>query len=118
MSCIFHIAVEPSVVIFSISGKINHDDTITELVDALTIQLEQGQKKFLLQISDLTYITSSGLNLFIRILTRVRNAGGDLVLVGLQGSVKKLFEISKLIEIFTVCSSLEEGQAKLIQQKA
>lgn len=116
MSCRFHIAVEPAMVTFSISGKMNHDDTATELLDALNRELQAEHKRFLVDLSGLTYITSAGLNVFIRLLTRVRNAGGDLVLVGLDGHVRKLFEISKLIEIFTVCSSVEEGQAKLTQQ--
>ena len=64
-------------------------------------------------VSKLEYITSSGLNFFIRSLTRIRNVGGEIILCGVQGNVEKLLKISKLNEIFTICPTIADGLVRV-----
>jgi anti-sigma B factor antagonist len=109
----FHITREPNVVVFSILGKINQDAIITEMMQALESELKSGNKQFVFNLNKLEFMSSTGLNFFIRCLTKIRNAGGDLVLVEVHGIVEKLFGISKLNEIFTICPTLEEGRLKI-----
>jgi anti-sigma B factor antagonist len=109
----FHITSEPNVVVFSISGKINQDASTTEMMQALESELKSGKKLFVFDLKKLEFMSSTGLNFFIRCLTKIRNAGGELVLVEVHGIVEKLFDISKLNEIFTICPTLEEGRLKI-----
>jgi anti-sigma B factor antagonist len=85
------------------------DEHLPEIIQQVEKNSASGQKNWLCDLSKLTYCNSMGLNLFIRILTRSRTAGGDCVLVGLQPGVLRLFELSKLNEIFTSYASLEEA---------
>ncbi len=118
MSFEFKINAQPNAVVFSISGRISQDDTLEEIMAALNAELEKKVKYILLDIAKLEYITSSGLNFFIRTLTRTRNSGGELIICGLNGTVEKLFIISKLNEIFTLCPTVEAGLQKINAAKA
>jgi anti-sigma B factor antagonist len=99
-------------VIFSFSGKIQYSDETIEVLSSLDNELLNKKKSFLYDVTNLEYITSSGLNFFIRSLTRIRNVGGEIILCGVQGHVEKLLKISKLNEIFTICPSISEGLIK------
>ena len=69
-------------------------------------------------MSKVSYINSSGLNLLVRLLTKARNKGGELVLISLSESVEKLFFITKLNSIFTICADATEAQNIFNAQEA
>lgn len=116
MSLSVKIDRQPSSVIFSLAGKIQHAEETTDALHSLDEEIAAEKRIFLYDLSKLEYITSSGLNFFIRSLTRIRNAGGEIVLCGVQGHVEKLLKISKLNEIFTICPTLTEGLSKVAVQ--
>jgi anti-sigma B factor antagonist len=113
----YSIISESNVVIFKINGKISTQDDSIEIVNILLKKLEEGHLFFVYDISELDYITSSGLNFFIRSLTKIRNHGGELVLSGIHGTVEKLFLISKLNEVFKMSPSVKEA-ISLFSQKS
>lgn len=112
MSLTIKVEHQSSSVIFSFKGKISHPEETTDILNTLDEELKSHKKSFLYDLSMLEYITSSGLNFFIRSLTRIRNVGGEIILCGVQGNVEKLLKISKLNEIFTICNSIPEGLTK------
>jgi anti-sigma B factor antagonist len=85
------------------------DEHLSEIILQAERLIALGKKYWLCDLSELEYCNSTGLNLFVRLLTKSRNAGGDCALVNLQPGVRKLFELSKLNEIFTGYASLEEA---------
>ena len=95
--------------ILLLSGRIMSDELLPDIIAQVEQQIVLGKKNWLCDLSTLTYCNSTGLNLFIRILTKSRNAGGDCALINLQPGVRKLFELSKLNEIFTSYASLDEA---------
>lgn len=113
MSLSIKIEHQSSSVIFSFSGKIQNADETTDALSSLDKEIELKNRSFLFDVSKLEYITSSGLNFFIRSLTRIRNVGGEIILCGVQGNVEKLLKISKLNEIFTICPNISEGLIKV-----
>jgi len=95
--------------ILRLEGRIISDEGLSDILLQVDKTIAQGKQTWLCELSKLTYCNSTGLNLFIRILTKSRNAGGDCVLINLQPAVRQLFELSKLNEIFTSYASLEEA---------
>lgn len=112
MSIQFSIQTAEKCAILSIEGRIMSEDGIAEIMDEVSKEITRGTKSWILDCSQLTYCNSTGLNMFIRILTKSRNVGGECVLLGVQPSVAKLFELSKLNEIFTSYTSKEEAIAR------
>jgi len=100
---------EKEVVIITIQGRIVTDNDTVDLLKEIQLNIDENKKTFYFDLSQLEYITSSGLNFFVRILTRTRNVGAEVTLCGIQGNVEKLFAISKLNEIFTFSPSLSEA---------
>lgn len=65
--------------------------------------------KFILNLKDVRYMNSEGLNVLLQILTRSRNAGGDTVVINLSTELKQLFIITKLNHIFTTANTKKEA---------
>lgn len=106
------------VVVFSLEGKIIITNEFEPISSGLEQQLNQTKRKFLVDISNVTHINSSGLNLLLRMFTKVRNKGGELVIVSPSASVEKLLSISKLDSIFTICADQTEALNNLNAQEA
>ena len=62
----------------------------------------KGNKKILLNLSDVSYIDSSGIGELVSGFTTVTNQGGVLKLLGLTKRVKDLLQITKLYTVFEV----------------
>jgi anti-sigma B factor antagonist len=95
-----------------LKGRILSDEGLSEVVAGVATGIAAGKHNWLCDLSELTYCNSTGLNLFVRILTKSRNAGGDCVLINLQPGVRQLFERSRLNEIFTSYASVEEALSR------
>ncbi len=99
-----------NVIIFRISGRLLQEDDIQLLGETIFTKLVLPFNKVLIDLSELDYVNSSGINLFMKIMSKSRILGGDIAFFGVQGDVKKLFDVAKLSEIYTVFASEEEGK--------
>jgi anti-anti-sigma factor len=97
--------------IYSLSGEFLRNPVAKEFIDQLEHDLEQGERKFLLNLHDLKQLDSSGLSILVRFFTKIRNKGGDSSMIHPSISVLKLLEISKLNTVFR----LEESENAAIQ---
>jgi anti-sigma B factor antagonist len=80
-----------------------------ELKNAVQAGLDAGARKFLLDCSRTGYIDSSGLGALVSISTRVREAGGELRLAGLNDDLRALFELTKLDTVFVILPTADEA---------
>lgn len=55
-----------------------------------------------LDLSRVSYIDSSGLAAFIDAMQRIQAYGGEFALVAMRESVRKIFEISRLDQVFKI----------------
>lgn len=90
------------VTVIDVSGRITLGEGSSALRDALRDLITQGDKKILLNLSDVSYIDSSGIGELVSGFTSVANAGGTLKLLGLTKRVKDLLQITKLYTVFDV----------------
>lgn len=71
-----------------------------EFKQAILDALEQGARTVIVDFSKSGYIDSSGLGALVSISKRVRDAGGDLRLAGLNDDLRTLFELTRLDALF------------------
>jgi anti-sigma B factor antagonist len=90
------------VTVVDVSGKITLGEGSSALRDVLRDLTAQGAKKVLLNLSDVSYIDSSGIGELVSGFTSVANAGETLKLLGLTKRVKDLLQITKLYTVFDV----------------
>jgi anti-sigma B factor antagonist len=69
--------------------------------------LDDGQRRLILDLGQITYIDSVGLSTLVACLTSVRKQGGDLKLVHLPQGVHQLLQITRLVTVFEIYDNLE-----------
>jgi anti-sigma B factor antagonist len=82
-----------------------------ELKDLIGSALEAGERKFLIDFAGAGYIDSSGLGALVGLSRRVREAGGELRLSGLNEDLRSLFELTKLDTLFAIADTPEQALA-------
>lgn len=86
---------------FSLSGEIDaatSEDFYAQVIAAY----EHENKNILFDCAALTFIDSTTLGTFVKILKRLRTDGFDMALEHLRPNVKKLFEICSLNTIMEI----------------
>lgn len=103
------------IVIFEMNGKIVGGPDATMLNDQVHELLEAGHKKFIVNLSGVEWMNSSGLGILISGITTIRNAGGELKLAAMTDKIKRLLVITKLLAVFESYNSVDEAVAKYQQ---
>jgi anti-sigma B factor antagonist len=80
-----------------------------ELKDLIQAALDKGERRLLIDFSRTGYIDSSGLGALVSISKRVREAGGELRLSGLNEDLRSLFELTKLDTLFAITETPEQA---------
>ena len=93
-------------------GDLIGDEVGPRIVELISDSLLEGAKTVVIDLEKVRYISSSGLGLLITLLTKMKNAGGELVLTAPSEHVKKLLLITKLNGIFKVLDSVDELAVK------
>lgn len=104
--------IDGDLILFKVAGKIISQEEVDLMDQSLyaTIDEVEGKPKIILDLEELKHTNSAGLNHFIRYFTKSRNKGGELVIIHPSQSVKKLFEITKLIDVFTLADNKDQAQ--------
>ena len=97
------------VIILDLSGRITIGEGTLILRDRIQKLLNDGDRKFLLNLADVSYIDSSGLGELVTSFTTVRNQGGQLKLLNLTRRVQDLLQITKLLTVFEVFNNEAEA---------
>lgn len=92
--------VVDGVTILDVHGKITIGDGSVEIRNKVRETLDQGNKKILLNLGDVSYVDSSGIGELVSSFTTVTNQGGELKLVNLTKKLQELLAITKLLTVF------------------
>jgi len=82
-----------------------------ELKDLVQAALDQGERRLLIDFSRTGYIDSSGLGALVSISKKIREAGGELRLSGLNDDLRSLFELTKLDTLFAIAETPQQALA-------
>ncbi|TSB45853.1 STAS domain-containing protein [Alkalicoccobacillus porphyridii] len=92
-----------------LSGEI---DTYTapKLREALIPLAEASGSQLIIDLSEVQYIDSTGLGIFVGVLKATDTNGGSLTLTGMTERIKRLFVITGLDEVITIVDRREEAK--------
>ena len=90
-------------------------DTITapELQACLTDALSDGPQTFVIDLSNVRYISSMGLRVFLSHLKRVKANNGAMVIAGAQKLVSDVFQMSGFSNYFEIAADLQSAMKRL-----
>jgi len=97
-------------VIFYIQGELNKDEKVEELKTRINNYISKGKKKFVINLKEVTTISSTGLSILIGLLSLTSSANCKLILTELSEPVQKIIETTKLTSIFDIQDELIEKE--------
>jgi anti-anti-sigma factor len=95
-----------AILVISVKGRL---DALTagEFEKNLLETIAQGDKKLLLDLSELQYISSAGLRSLLVLAKKLKAEAGEILFSGLQGPVAEVFKISGFYSIFRTFDTLD-----------
>jgi anti-sigma B factor antagonist len=78
---------------------------------SLNAMIDQNPERVVIDLSEVTYIDSAGLAALIQAMQRVEAYGGKFLLAGLQETVRSIFEISRLDQVFQIFPNTDAALA-------
>jgi anti-sigma B factor antagonist len=97
-------------VVIGVDGQLivgNRHELKQKVMDAI----EAGARKLVIDFTNTGYIDSSGLGALVSLSKKLRDAGGDLRLAGLNEDLRTLFELTKLDTLFAIADTTEQALA-------
>lgn len=83
--------------------------TSIDLKKELTKLVESDQKNIIIDLENVNYMDSSGLGVLVALLKELKKIGGELKLISLPVSVKKIFDLTRLTKFFNIYNNLDEA---------
>ena len=74
---------------------------------ALNEMIDKKPERLVVDLSDVSYIDSAGLAALIEAMQKVEGYGGKFMLAGLQETVRSIFEISRLDQVFQIFTDVD-----------
>ncbi|HUN82735.1 MAG TPA: STAS domain-containing protein [Terracidiphilus sp.] len=81
-------------------GRLSIDSSPAFRDQLLSVLLRASARAVLVDLTDVAYIDASGIATLVEALKIARNRRNNLCLVGLQGRVLHLFEVTGLLDLF------------------
>jgi anti-sigma B factor antagonist len=105
--------LKDNVAVFELEGSLLNEQDRLNLKNEFTNYLDQDVRNFLIDLSNLKHINSTGLGVFITLYTKVRGKGGEMIVCNPSDNIINLLTITKLTSVFTIVNSVEEGFTKI-----
>ncbi len=98
----------PPIITLELKGRM---DAITsdQLDGTISTLLAQRETQFVIDFSQLEYISSSGLRVLLMAAKKLKNADGQLILCSLHDQIKTICDISGFSSIFSIVHSRKEA---------
>lgn len=98
---ICQISQESDHVLVVLAGRIYVEEA-NELRQKILEYVDREQSKFVIDMSQVEYIDSSGLGVLVAIQKKALQCSGGVMIKGIKGIVKELFELTRLTRVFEI----------------
>lgn len=92
---------EPQVTVFKLQGHLDAQ-TVRQLESHYEAETSKAKYRWIVDLSQLEYISSAGLGSFVGVLSELRSQGGDILFIGLSQKMLKIFKVLGFTRIFKV----------------
>ncbi|MFJ8145608.1 STAS domain-containing protein [Streptomyces sp. NPDC096094] len=91
-------------------------DTATEFQHHLANQLHHGRRHFLLDLSEVPFMDSSGMNIILRVYQEARELPGSVHIISPTPAVRRVLDLTGVSLTVPVSESLDEALARVDAQ--
>ena len=103
---------EGSVAIMTISGEIDLYNA-AEVKEAIQKFVDEKKYKVIVNMGGVSYVDSSGIGSLISSFSNLKKFQGSLRICNVAGSVRKVFELTRLTSFFDIDDTEEDSLAAL-----
>lgn len=83
--------------------------TSTDFENIITETLKSGEKRFVIDLSLIEYVSSAGLRVMLMLAKKLPGLDGSLALCGMPDNVKEVFDVAGFTSVFTIAGTEEEA---------
>jgi len=95
--------------LIQLRGQLRLGDAVDELQRTLTESLAEGDARFVINLSEVPMIDSSGIGVLVRSLTSAKKRGGNLKLVNPSSFAQKTLRLVGVLSLFEVYEDDEQA---------
>jgi len=88
--------------------------TVPAFEQILNEHLDAGHARLIVDLAEVTYVSSSGLRALLSARRRARSAGGDVVLCNMAPRVREIFEMVGFVSLFSIYPSAQDAARALL----
>ena len=99
-----------SIQVLCVSDLLSEVDN-RQIMQAVESKIDKGFPNFIVDLSEINYMNSVGINFLIKLRRKAQAAGGKLAVVHASGKVKQLLDITKLRPMFFLTDSMQDAVA-------
>ncbi len=120
MSFSFNIAQKTDFILLELQGELLDAFSAKEMLEKVEETLNELKEasNIIIDLHGLNFINSTGLGVLIKVLTKARNTGGEVVITRVEKRVKDLLVITKLNSVFKVVDTLKDAKEYLKPKEA
>lgn len=96
------------ITIFDVDGEIDLYNA-PDLKETIKKKIEAQKYNIIINLAKVSYIDSSGIGALISSLSNLKKYQGGLKIINVTGSVKKVFELTKLTSFFEIFENEEDA---------
>jgi len=101
------------IAVITLNGRVTLTDGTAAFDETVQRLIQQGHLKMILDFADVPYIDSTALGVMLRTHATLIRRGGGLKLLHVQGHVRELLELTRLLTVFEVFDSEAKAIASL-----
>lgn len=103
---------EEGIEVIRVKGEVDASSSI-ELDNAMKAAVQSGHQRVMIDCTELEYISSAGLGVFMSYLEEIKQKNISLVIFGLHSKVEHVFEILGLHQLLEIRDTRVEAEAYL-----
>ncbi len=107
-----HVIEHDKTIIVYVTGKLDVRNS-PELEEAIFSNIKDVRKSLILDFDGLIYISSAGLRVVLLAAKQLKANKQNMLISGLQGAVKDVFELSGLYSIFKIFETCDDAISSL-----
>ncbi|MGB9434030.1 MAG: STAS domain-containing protein [Candidatus Acidiferrum sp.] len=101
--------VEPDIAVIDMTGRITMGSDSQKIEWGLAELLNENQKKVIFDLSEVTYLDSSGIGILMMCHAKLKKAGGALRIAGARGMVEETLELTSVNKIVRLYPTAAEA---------
>ena len=101
---------DDGIIVVKVNGKLD-GSTMVDFNQEVEKHFQQGQKKCILDGSQLTYVSSMGIGAIVSLQAKLRMQGGDLKLAAIQDMVADILRIVRLDQLVDIYEDVDAAKA-------